>query len=64
MKGKKRFGKFQFWKRLTKAEQKALRGGGDDDGTSNPGESATSSASGGGVPTEPPVGQPPDSGGI
>ena len=63
MKGKKRFGKFQFWKRLTKAEQKSLRGGGDDGGSSS--GSSASSSSGGSIPwTQPPVGQPPDSGGI
>ena len=47
MSEKKRPGKVQFWKRLTKAEQKALRGG--DHGGSSSSASSSSGAGGGGT---------------
>ena len=47
MSEKKRPGKVQFWKRLTKAEQKALRGG-DHGGSSSSASSASSSSGAGG----------------
>ena len=48
----KRPGEVQFWKRLTKTEQKALRGG-DGGGSSSDSASSASSSSGGIIKCDP-----------